>query len=63
MDSLVERREPGTSLPVDGTFPTTVLTYKFSVADEGYDDPACAAWLRSGMCWDAVQVEVTRLTP
>lgn len=62
VESLLQRRQPGVSLPDGGTFPTSVLSYRFHIGEEGYDSPACAEMRPLG-CWDRVQVEVTRLTP
>lgn len=58
--SLPDRREPGTPPREDGTFPTTVLEYRFFVEDES---PACAEQVPEYSCQEMLLVEVTRLTP
>jgi hypothetical protein len=58
--SLLDHPEPGVAPREDGTFPTTLLAYRFSVTDDG--NPACAAFPEFS-CTQIVQVEVRRLTP
>jgi hypothetical protein len=60
MTSLFDQTGPGVTPREDGTFPTTLLAYRFSVTDDGA--AACAAFPEFS-CTETVQVEVTRLTP
>jgi hypothetical protein len=61
--SLPERRESGAPPRDDGTFPTTMLDYRFWVGDDSGDDPACTEQFPEYTCRETLLVEVTRLTP
>jgi hypothetical protein len=59
MTRLLDQTGPGVPRE-DGTFPTTLPAYRFSVTDDGAE--ARAAFPEFS-CTETVQVEVTRLTP
>lgn len=62
LGSLLEPAAPGAPRRLDGTFPTTILSYQFRTEGDPTLDPACAPFPEFG-CTERLHVEVTRLTP